>query len=111
MGWDVSTLDASQRGPMLEDNVELTASASEDEAVALSTLLNWFGFRDVRQYAVDDKDARAMLKTCATAEDGTTRAPWVRGQKRFSAGIADAGAEPATMGVGPNPTLMSPAAK
>lgn len=28
---------------MLEDDVELAASASEDEAVALSKLLNWFG--------------------------------------------------------------------
>lgn len=71
---------------MLEENNELTASAREDEAVALSKLLNWFGFLDVRQYAVDDKDARAMLKPCDTmrrrlAGDGTTRAPWVRGQR------------------------------
>jgi hypothetical protein len=71
---------------MLEDDVELTASASEDEAVALSKLLNWFGFRDVRQYAVDVKDAGAVLKTCDTvrrrlAGDGTTRAPWVRGRR------------------------------
>ena len=65
---------------MPENDVELTASPIEDdatEAMALAKLLSWIGFRDVRQHAVDDDDARAMLETCDKVrrrleEDGTT---------------------------------------
>jgi hypothetical protein len=52
---------------MLGDDVELTAGPIEDdatEAMALAKLMSWIGFRDVRQHAVNDDDARAMLKAC-----------------------------------------------
>jgi hypothetical protein len=65
-------------GPLPRGNdFELTANPIEEdatEAMALAKRMQWIGFRDVREHAVDGDDARAMLNTCEIrrilAEDG-----------------------------------------